>query len=328
MAQEERKQLRIVFMGTPGFAATILDGLANWQGGEIVGVYTQPDRPRGRGRKLTPSDVKKLAQARRFEVYQTENFQDPQDVAFLKELRPDVICVAAYGLILPVSVLQIPAHGCINVHASLLPKYRGAAPIQRAIQMGDPSTGITIMRMDKGLDTGDMMLQRALAIGIDDTAATLHDELADLGARMLVEALELVVAGTAHYIPQNDDLATYAPKLAKQEGIIDWNRPALEIHNHIRAMHPWPGAGCCVTLPGSDSPFSLSIFPGTIGPALEKEETAGAILGLDEQGLKIATQDRIYFLHTICPDCKKPIDAASFYNGYLHTCDLESVCLE
>lgn len=314
-------------MGTPGFAALILDALLTWPQGRVLAAYTQPDRPKGRGRKETASDVKKLASARGIPVLQPVSFKDPKDVAELAALEPDVICVAAYGLILPQQVLDIPKLCCVNVHASLLPQLRGAAPIQRAILAGNKATGITIMRMDKGLDTGDIMLQTALAIGIDDTASTLHDELADLGGRMLVRALGQLHDGSATFQPQNHERATYAAKLSKDEAPIDWNRPALDVHNHIRAMHPWPGATTNLRLPDQSEPLIVTILPGTIGPHLSEPTEPGAVLGFDETHLRIACADREYLISNLCPQCRKTQDAASFYNGYLHSCGCKGLRL-
>ena len=194
MAAPEQK-MRVVFMGTPDFAATVLRHVAAWPGCEVVAAYCQPDRPAGRGHKLQPPAVKVLAQELDIPVFQPLNFKDEADRAALAGLRPDALVVAAYGLILPQSVLDIPTIGPFNVHGSLLPQYRGAAPIQRAIMDGNHLTGITIMRMERGLDTGPMLLQRALGIGIDDTAATMHDELADLGGRLMVEVLRQYADG-------------------------------------------------------------------------------------------------------------------------------------
>ena len=245
MAAPEQK-MRVVFMGTPDFAATVLRHVAAWPGCEVVAAYCQPDRPAGRGHKLQPPAVKVLAQELGIPVFQPLNFKDEADRAALAGLRPDALVVAAYGLILPQSVLDIPTIGPFNVHGSLLPQYRGAAPIQRAIMDGNHLTGITIMRMERGLDTGPMLLQRALGIGIDDTAATMHDELADLGGRLMVEVLRQYADGDPSTpIPQEEALATYAAKLTKADGHIDWDEDAAVIHARIRGVTPWPGAIPC-----------------------------------------------------------------------------------
>jgi len=312
----ELKPLRTVFMGTPAFAATILEALLRWEGCEVTGVFTQPDRPAGRGRKPRPSQVKQLALARRLPVYQPERLKSPEEQALLAKLEPDVAVVAAYGLILPQAVLDIPRLGCINVHASLLPKYRGAAPIQRAIMEGENATGITIMQMDAGLDTGDMLAQRALGIGVDDTAASLHDQLAELGARLLVETLDGLRRGTARPIPQDDARATYASKLRKEEGELDFTRTAREVHNTIRGVHPWPGA-YFIWHPEDAAPMRIGVAPGELGPDKPADAAPGELLGLEDGRMAVACADKLYLLHTLTPENKKPMDARSFHNGYL-----------
>lgn len=232
--------VRIVFAGTPDFAATALKALlANHY--DVVGVYTQPDRPAGRGRKLMPSPVKQVALAADLPVFQPENFRAPEARQELAMLNPDVMIVAAYGLILPQSVLEIPAHGCLNIHASLLPRWRGAAPIQRAIAAGDRETGITIMQMDAGLDTGAMLLKILTPIHDDDTGGSLHDRLATLGGEAIVKALTLLAKGELSGEAQNDNQACYAHKLSKDEGHLDWQQPAQTSERLVRAFNPWPG---------------------------------------------------------------------------------------
>ena len=232
--------MRLVFAGTPDFAATALKALIA-AGHTIVGVYSQPDRPAGRGRKLQPSPVKQVALDQEIPVFQPETLKTAEAQKQLADLKPDVMIVAAYGLILPKSVLDIPTHGCLNIHASLLPRWRGAAPIQRAIAAGDAETGITIMQMDEGLDTGAMLLKSLTAIDMSDTGGSLHDRLAELGGKAIIEALELLKKGELTGEPQNDDLACYASKLSKTEGHIDWATDATAIERLIRAFNPWPG---------------------------------------------------------------------------------------
>ncbi|MEQ1440373.1 methionyl-tRNA formyltransferase [Fontimonas sp. SYSU GA230001] len=232
--------MKLVFAGTPEFAVSALDAL-HAAGHDIVGVFTQPDRPAGRGRRLTPSPVALRAQALGVPVFKPEKLRgEAQDV--LRRLAPEVMVVVAYGVILPQAVLDIPVHGCLNIHASLLPRWRGAAPIQRAIEAGDARTGVTIMRMDAGLDTGPMLLQRSLPIGETTTAAELHDRLATLGAELIVEALARLARGELQERPQPAEGVTYAAKLSKDEARIDWSRPADEIARRIRAFNPVPGA--------------------------------------------------------------------------------------
>jgi methionyl-tRNA formyltransferase len=232
--------VRIVFAGTPDFAATALKALLE-AGYNLVGVYSQPDRPAGRGRKLMPSPVKQVALDAGIPVFQPVSLKQEDAQQELAELKPDVMIVAAYGLILPKAVLDIPTHGCLNIHASLLPRWRGAAPIQRAIAAGDAETGITIMQMDEGLDTGDMLLKTSTPIHADDTGGSLHDRLADMGGKAIVEALVQLANSELAPEPQNDADANYAHKLSKEEGHIDWSRSAIEIERLIRAFNPWPG---------------------------------------------------------------------------------------
>jgi len=232
--------VRLVFAGTPDFAATALRTLLGTHH-TIVGVYSQPDRPAGRGRKLQPSPVKQVALDNQIPVFQPESLKTPEAQQELADLRPDIMIVAAYGLILPQAVLEIPSHGCLNIHASLLPRWRGAAPIQRAIAAGDKETGITIMQMDKGLDTGAMLLKSLTAIDASDTGGSLHDRLANMGGNAIVEVLQLLERGELQGEAQNDEQACYAHKLSKEEGHIDWSQDAPAIERLIRAFNPWPG---------------------------------------------------------------------------------------
>jgi len=204
------------------------------------------------------------------------------------------------------------------VHASLLPKYRGAAPIQRAILAGELVTGVTIMRMDPGMDTGPILLQRAMGIGVNETAEGLHDGLAELGGELLVEALERMGEGRLTVIPQDQAKATYAPRLIKAEGEIDWNRPALDVHNHIRAMHPWPGAYFYWQGPARKKPLRITVHPGRIGEELAGDAAPGTILGLAGEDLSIACADRTYLVPKLTPEGKKTMDPEAFYNGYLN----------
>lgn len=309
-------------MGTPDFAAASLRHLLAWEGCDVVGVYCQPDRPCGRGQVCTPPPVKLLAMEARLPVFQPVNFKDQVDVAQLAALSPDLLLVAAYGLILPQSVLDIPRLGAINVHASLLPEYRGAAPIQRAIMDGRPVTGITIMQMAAGLDTGDILLQRSRAIGIYDTAQTLHDELAEMGGKLLVEALEKLGQGRLVRIPQDNAKATYAAKLSKEEGRIDWNQPVLTVHNRIRGLFPWPGSWFDWSgMPGKT--LRLTVHPGTIGEPLPEGVRPGEIHGVSGDDVLIACSDRLYAVPVIKPANSKPLGGREFYCGYLSRCSGE-----
>lgn len=233
--------MRIAFAGTPHFAEQALTALLKTSH-EIVLVLTQPDRPAGRGLKLVSSAVKARALESGIPVFQPPTLRDPAAIDQLRALVPDVLVVAAYGLILPPSALELARHGAVNIHASLLPRWRGAAPIQRAILAGDRETGITIMQMDAGLDTGPILAQTAMDIAIEDTASTLHDKLAALGAAMIVQTLDAIERGQAHCVAQAAQGITYAAKIAKEEARLDWRKPAAELDRAVRAFNPFPGA--------------------------------------------------------------------------------------
>jgi len=315
----ELKKLRTVFMGTPDFAAETLRVLLSFDGAEVVGVYSQPDRPCGRGRQCKPSPVKMVALENDIDVYQPLNFKEQADIDELAALKPDVLVVAAYGLILPQAVLDIPTVHPLNVHASLLPQWRGAAPIQRAIENGDVVTGISIMKMEAGLDTGPVMVQRALGIGYNDHAGTIHDELAKLGGICICEAMARLQTGAYSLTPQDDTLATYARKLEKQEGEIDWNRPAKAVHNQIRAMYPWPGAFFEWENQDGKS-IRLNVTPGEVGEDETPEIAPGTVLGEMDGKLGIATADKIYLTPEVKPQGKKAMDATAFTCGYMKNC--------
>lgn len=235
-----RGMAKVVFMGTPDFAVPTLRKLIKTQ--TVVGVVTQPDRPAGRGRQLRPSPIKLLAQENNIPIYQPKSLRKLAAAETLQAWQPDVIVVAAFGQILRPHVLDLPPHGCINVHASLLPRWRGAAPIQSALMAGDAETGVTLMQMDPGLDTGPTYVAEAIPIHADETAATLHDRLSILGGEMLARYLADILAGNISAVPQDDSLSTYAPMLEKELGRLDWKRSSVELERHIRAMTPWPGA--------------------------------------------------------------------------------------
>lgn len=233
--------MRIVFMGTPDFAAASLKKLIETQH-EIVGVFTQPDKPKGRGYKLVAPPVKELALEHGLAVYQPEKMRDGTALSILKELQPELIAVVAYGKILPKEILELPKYGCVNVHGSLLPKYRGAGPIQWGVIDGEPVTGVTTMYMGEGLDTGDMILKKETPIGENETYGELHDRLAEIGAEALVETLDLIEQGNAPREQQDDTLSSYAPMLDKKIARLDFNEPAQKLHNLIRGLSPWPVA--------------------------------------------------------------------------------------
>jgi len=231
---------KIVFMGTPAFAVPSLRALLAAQ--TVVGVVTQPDRPAGRGQRLQASPVKAVAEAAGIPVYQPPSLRKPATIVPLQVWEPEVIVVVAFGQILRPHVLNLPPHGCLNVHASLLPRWRGAAPIQHAILAGDEVSGVSLMQLDEGMDTGPVYVRAPLPLWPDETAASLHDRLAELGAELLAAHLDDILAGRLAAQPQDDALATYAPMIKKEAGHIDWRRDAVELDRHVRAMTPWPGA--------------------------------------------------------------------------------------
>ena len=275
--------LKIVFAGTPEFAATVLQSILGSHH-EVIACYTQPDRPAGRGRKLTPSPVKALALEHEIPVYQPLNFKQADDVDQLAALGADLMVVVAYGLILPKVVLDAPRLGCINVHASILPRWRGAAPIQRAIAAGDDESGVTIMQMDVGLDTGDMLLKAFTPIAATDTGGSLHDRLAEIGGHAILDTLGTLANGTATPEPQDDNLATYAHKLSKEEAKLDWTRSAAELHNLVRAFNPWP---VCHTQLGE---HSIRVWGSAVLDAPAGSNTApGTLLAVNKDSLDVAT---------------------------------------
>jgi len=272
------ESLRIVFAGTPEFAAEHLKALLDTPH-QIIAVYSQPDRPAGRGQKLTPSPVKQLALQHDIPVYQPQTLRDPAAQAELAALKPDLMVVVAYGLILPQEVLDTPRLGCINSHASLLPRWRGAAPIQRAVEAGDAESGVTVMQMEAGLDTGPMLIKVSTPISAEDTGGSLHDRLASLGPQAVIEAITGLVDGTLKGEVQDDSLATYAHKLNKDEARLDWNRPATELEQLVRAFHPWPI--CHSTLNGE----AIKVHAAALG---EGQGKPGSILAADKSGLTVA----------------------------------------
>jgi methionyl-tRNA formyltransferase len=236
--------LRLIFMGTPEFSVTILNALVA-AGHEIVAVYTQPPRAAGRrGLEVTPSPVQKRAETLGLPVFSPVKLTDESEHQILRAFNADAAVVVAYGLLLPQAVLDAPKHGCFNIHASLLPRWRGAAPIHRAIMAGDKQTGVMVMQMEAGLDTGPVALTTSLDIGADETTGELHDRLAEAGAELIVEAMAKLEAGTLVAVPQNETGANYATKIDKAETRIDWAKSAQNVHNHIRGLSPWPGAWC------------------------------------------------------------------------------------
>ncbi|KVX06161.1 methionyl-tRNA formyltransferase [Alcaligenes faecalis] len=310
--------MRIVFAGTPDFARIALEALLA-QGFDVPLVMTQPDRPAGRGMKLSPSPVKQAAVNANIPVLQPHSLRldgkYPEEAAqarhTLLDLQPDLMVVAAYGLILPKWTLELPRYGCFNIHASLLPRWRGAAPIQRAIQAGDAATGITIMQMDEGLDTGDMLVRSELAIRDDHSAATLHDDLAQLGAQALLEALQQVRDGTLQATPQPEEGVTYAEKLSKAESVLELGQPAKELERRIRAFDPVPGS--TLSLPGLEQPVKV-----WRAQALEQKHSAepGQVLNVSAQGIDVACGEGVLRLLELQKAGSKRQPVAVFVQGW------------
>lgn len=299
--------LRIIFAGTPDFAARHFDALlaANYN---VVGVFTQPDRPAGRGKKLMPSPVKVVAQEHGLPVFQPASLRPADNQQLIADLNADIMVVVAYGLILPKAVLEMPRLGCINVHGSLLPRWRGAAPIQRSLWAGDDETGVTIMQMDVGLDTGDMLYKLACPITPDDTSASLYDKLAELGPQGLIETLQLLASGKARPEVQDESQVTYAEKLSKEEALLDWSLSAAQLERCIRAFNPWPM-----------SYFLMDGQPVKVWKAsvLEAATNAapGTILEADKQGIQVATAQGVLNIEELQPAGKKAMKAQDLLNS-------------
>jgi methionyl-tRNA formyltransferase len=303
---------RIVFMGTPQFAIPTLQSLVEESTlGQVVGVFTQPDRPSGRGRTLQPSPVKVLALEHAVPVYQPKSLRKPEPQDQMQALHPDVIIVAAFGQIVPPAVLDLPAFGCINVHASLLPRWRGAAPVAAAILAGDDVTGVTIMKMDAGLDTGPILRQRSLPIASDETRESLTDRLAHLGAELLRDTLPDWFAGRIQPQPQNEAEVAYAPRIEKEQGRIDWHEAADVIGRQVRAFYPWPGA---FTYWQGDL---LKILAASAGYEYTPEPTQqppGTVIETPE-GPAVVTGSGVLQLRQVQPAGKRPMPAEAFARG-------------
>lgn len=304
--------MRVVFLGTPEFAVPSLQTLVSAQH-DVIAVFTQPDRPKGRGNQNFKSPVKSAATTLGLEIYQPERIRRPEIVEQLSALRPDLMIIVGYGQIIPQTIIDLPRYGILNVHASLLPKYRGAAPIQWAIANGENETGVTIMQIDAGLDTGDMLLKAKTSIAPDETAPELSARLAPLGAQLLLKAMDEIEAGRIHGEKQPDTEATYAPMLKKEDGRIDWLRPAPQIYNRLRGFTPWPGA---YTSFRSQQLLVVRATP------IERLETAVPMLGA---GMLFSAERRLFVgcgddtvleLLEVQPASKKPMSADAFLNGY------------
>ncbi len=300
--------MKIIFAGTPEFSAVALESLLA-SSHEVIAVYTQPDRPAGRGRKLTASPVKALAQSHAIPVYQPLSLKDTAAQQELAALQADIMVVVAYGLILPEAVLQAPSYGCLNIHASILPRWRGAAPIQRAILAGDAQSGVTIMQMDAGLDTGDMLRIERCDIAPDDTGSSLHDKLAKIGAEALLQTLADIQSGAVQAQPQDDSLAVYAHKLDKQEARIDWQQDAAAIVRKIQAFNSWPVA--YTDYKGK----SLRLWRACLVDTVANNAPPGTVIAESAAGIDIAAENGVVRILELQMPGKKRIMVKDFING-------------
>lgn len=301
------QSFRIVFMGTPDFSVPALQGLIDGPD-QVVAVVSQPDRPKGRGKKLSPTPVKVVAEAANIPVLQPTKIKTPEFEAELRSYKPDLLIVAAYGRFLPENILNLPPLGCINIHGSLLPRHRGAAPIQWAILAGDKEAGVTIMEMDKGMDTGAILMPVTIPVADDETAGSLFTRLSDLGGTALLKALKLLHQEKLPPIVQDHNLATEAPPLTKADGAIDWNRPASELHCFIRGMDPWPTAYSF--LDGKRFRF----FAPKLSNFVSKQ-SPGSIIRADAKGLLLATGKGSLLVHEIQPEGKKRMSVQAYLCG-------------
>ncbi|AWB46953.1 methionyl-tRNA formyltransferase [Paenibacillus sp. CAA11] len=299
-------------MGTPAFAVPSLEMLIN-EGYNVVGVVTQPDRPQGRKRILTPTPVKEAALAHGLPVLQPQRMRAPEAVAEVAALAPDLIVTAAYGQILPKQVLDLPKHGCLNVHGSLLPKYRGGAPIQRAIINGEKETGITLMYMAEGLDTGDMIAHKIVPILDEDTSGTMFEKLSVAGAELLKEQLPLILEGKAERIPQNDAESTYASNLTREDERIDWSASSREIYNRVRGLVPFSGG---FTL-WNEEVFKVWSVELPADSSTQGGQAPGTVLDVSSRGIEVSTGDGSVILTRVQPAGKKAMEAAEFVRGGL-----------
>lgn len=297
---------RIIFMGTPAFACPTLQTLLD-RNENVVAVFTQPDRPKGRGQKLQAPPVKELALAHTIPVFQPQKVRVPEVIEQIRELKPDLIVVVAFGQILPKALLDIPPQGCVNVHASLLPRYRGAAPLNWCIVNGETETGVTTMLMDVGLDTGPMLLKKTTPLGPDEDILSLHDRMSLLGAQLLGETLDGLKAGQITPEPQDDSLSCYAPLLKKEHGLIDWQKPALTLHNLVRGLAAWPGAVSLL----NGTPFKLYRTVVRQGSGVP-----GTVIATSKEGIEVACGQGSLLIKELQAPGSKKMDAGSFLAGH------------
>ena len=300
--------MKIVYMGTPDFAVPPLAALVQ-NGYEVTAVVTQPDKPKGRGKTLLPTPVKEEAMKHDIPVYQPLKVREPEFVETLKKLEPDMIIVAAFGQIIPKAILDMPRFGCVNVHASLLPKYRGAAPIQWAVLNGDQVTGVTTMRMDEGLDTGDMIMKQEVIVDEDETGGSLFDKLSGVGAKLCVKTMEAIENGTAVYTPQDDALATHTGKIQKEMGSIDWSKDAEVIERLVRGLNPWPSAYTRI------DDKNLKIWRAKV-ISHEVKAAPGCILKVTKDELEVQTGNGVLALLEVQLEGKKRMTTDAFLRGY------------
>ena len=305
------KSLNIIFAGTPDFAAQHLQAILNSQH-NVIAVYTQLDKPAGRGKKLQASPVKQLAEQNNIPVYQPKSLRKEETQSELKALNADVMVVVAYGLILPKAVLDVPRLGCLNVHGSILPRWRGAAPIQRSIWAGDAQTGVTIMQMDEGLDTGDMLHKVYCGILPTETSTSLYNKLAELAPSALIDVLDNLESGKFISEKQDDSQSNYAEKLSKEEAQLDWSLPAIQLERNIRAFNPWPIAYFS-TEDKDGNAQTLKVYQAEV--LSHQDKPAGTILSADKNGIQIATVDGVLNLLQLQPAGKKPMSAQDLLNG-------------
>lgn len=300
--------MKVIFMGTPDFSVGILEAIIE-AGHEVVLVVTQPDKPKGRGNTMQFPPVKECALSHNIEVFQPVKIRDTQNIEYLKNFQADIMIVAAFGQILPKSILDMPKYGCVNIHASLLPKYRGASPIQWAVINGDEISGVTAQRMDVGIDTGDMIAKREIRLAKDETGGSLFDKLADLGAKLCVETMDLIATGKASYTPQNHEAATHTALISKELGNIDWNKSAVEIERLIRGLNPWPSAY---------TKLDNKTFKIWKAEVLDDstEYAAGCIVKVDKKDLVVQTGKGLLALKEVQLEGKKRMEVDAFLRGY------------